>query len=275
MQYGMIIDLERCVGCHACTMACRGEWNVPLGFERNWVRRMGPTIVEGMMTSTYYPGLCNHCTNPTCVEVCPADTLEVTFTDKKTGETLTEEIAATWKDPFDGLVLIDKNRCIGCGACVEACPYGARYINEDLVDDVSEDGKADKCTYCAPRLEQGLEPACVQTCITGARIFGDLDDPESEVAKYVAKGAVGIEPADAEEPFVPNSRYYGNERDMALLMDTQTPEMASIDLLKRKTMIAAAVRPLKKQLKGLGVAGLIGAAAIQRLTAENSPEESK
>lgn len=270
MQYGMIIDLDRCVGCHACTMACQGEWDVPLGFERNWVRRMGPTMIEGQMTSTYYPGLCNHCSSPTCIEECPGEPIEMTFTDAKTGESITQEIAATWKDPINGLVLVDKNRCIGCGACVEACPYGARYINEEQVDDVSEDGKADKCTYCAPRLEAGLEPACVQTCITHARIFGDLDDPESEVAKYVARGAQMIEPVDAEEPLVPNSRYYGNKRDIALLMETQRPEMAGLPKkARRRALLATLARPAKEELKKLGMAGAIGAIAVKKLLTED------
>ncbi len=115
MQYGMIIDLERCVGCHACTIACRAEWEVPVDFYRNWVFRMGPSMVGDEIASTYYPGLCNHCTDPVCVPECPADTEEMTFTNSKTGETTTMEVAATWKDPFDGTVQIDKNRCIGCG----------------------------------------------------------------------------------------------------------------------------------------------------------------
>lgn len=269
MRYGMIIDLDLCVGCHACTMACRGEWEVPLGYERNWVRRMGPTIINGEMASTYYPGLCNHCEYPTCVEVCPADPIEMTFTNQQTGETKTMEIAATWKNPFNGLVLIDKNRCIGCEECVYACPYGARYMNPDLVDDVSDMGKADKCTFCAPLLEQGMQPACVQTCITDARIFGDLDDPESEVSKYIAKGAKGIEPEGAYEPLEPNVRYYGNKKDMALLFATQTPEMANIDRIKRRAMIASTVAPLKKQIKEFGMAGLLGAAALKTLSEEN------
>ena len=263
MQYGMIIDLNRCVGCHACTIACKAEWEVPVEFGRNWVHRMGPSMVGDEMASTYYPGLCNHCAEPVCVPECPADTEEVTFTDAKTGKKKTMEVAATWKDPFDGTVQIDKDRCLGCGACAEACPYGARYVNPALVDDVSEDGKADKCTYCKPRVDAGGIPACVQTCITGARIFGDLDDPNSEVAKYVKKGAIGIEPNGGE--LGPNSRYYGRKKDISLLMQTKTPELADLNMVRRRAMLASLAKPAIKSLKSFGMLGMIGLLAAETL----------
>ncbi|SDP09507.1 4Fe-4S dicluster domain-containing protein [Desulforhopalus singaporensis] len=264
MQYGMIIDLERCVGCHACTIACKAEWEVPVEFNRNWVYRMGPSKVGNEIAATYYPGLCNHCTEPVCVPECPADTEDVTFTDPKTGKTVTMEVAATWKDPFDGTVQVDKNRCIGCGACADACPYNARYVNPDLTDDVSEDGKVDKCTYCQPRLQAGLEPACVQTCITGARIFGDLDDPNSEVAKYVKKGAKGLEAEGGD--LGPNSRYIGKKKDMALLFNSYTPELADMNKVRRRAMIASLVKPAVKQLQGLGLLGAAGILVAKKLS---------
>ncbi len=257
MQYGMIIDLERCVGCHACTIACKAEWEVPVESGRNWVFRLGPSLVNNEMASTYYPGLCNHCTDPVCVPECPADTIDMTFTNPKTGEKIVEEVAATWKDPIDGTVQIDKTRCVGCGACVDACPYNARYVNPDLVDDVSEDGKADKCTYCKPRIEAGSEPACVQTCITGARIFGDLDDPNSEVSAYIKKGAVGIEANGGN--LGPNSRYYGKKKDMDLLLETSTPELADIAQVRRRAMLASLGRSAKKTLNSIGIIGVAGA----------------
>lgn len=263
MQYGMIIDLERCVGCHACTIACKAEWEVPVEYGRNWVYRMGPSKIGEEMASTYYPGLCNHCNDPVCVPECPADTEEMTFTDAASGKTETIEVAATWKNPFDGTVQIDKSRCIGCGACVDACPYEARYINPDLLDDVSEDGKADKCTYCKPRIEAGFDPACVQTCITGARIFGDLNDPKSEVAKYVKRGATGIEPEGGE--LGPNSKYIGKKKDMDLLFKTQTPELADLTPIRRRAMLASLTRPVKKQMKSLGLLGLIGGVMLKKI----------
>jgi len=269
MQYGMIIDLERCVGCHACTIACKAEWDVPVEFGRNWVYRIGPMKINGEIGATYYPGLCNHCKDPVCVPECPADTVEREFVHPKTGEKTTMEVAATWKDPFDGTVQIDKDRCLGCGACADACPYGARYVNPDLVDDVSEDGKADKCTYCKPRLEAGFEPACVQTCITGARIFGDLDDPESEVSQYVAKGAKGIEPNGGE--LGPNSRYYGKQKDMDMLFDTHTPELADMTRVRRRAMLASVLKPAMKSMKSIGLIGLIGAVAVKTI----DPDDEK
>jgi len=270
MQYGMIIDLERCVGCHACTIACKAEWEVPVEFGRNWVYRMGPALVKNEMASTYYPGLCNHCTEPVCVPECPADTVERIFTDAKSGKTKTMEVAATWKDPFDGTVQIDKARCLGCGACADACPYNARYVNPDQLDDVSEDGKADKCTYCKPRVDAGGVPACVQTCVTGARIFGDLDDPDSEVSKYVKKGAKGIEPTGGK--LGPNSRYYGKKKDMNLLFSSHTPELADLDQIRRRAMLASMVRPAIKGIKNVGLLGAVGIMVAKHVDDKNSDE---
>jgi tetrathionate reductase subunit B len=189
---------------------------------------------------------------------------EMTFTNIKTGETTTMEVAATWKDPFDGTVQIDKNRCIGCGACVDACPYNARYINPALVDDVSEDGKADKCTYCKPRVDAGSAPACVQTCITGARIFGDLDDPNSEVAKYVKNGAIGIEPNGGE--LGPNSKYFGKKKDMDLLFTSHTPELADLGQVRRRAMLASMVKPAIKKIRNIGLIGVVGALIAKELS---------
>jgi tetrathionate reductase subunit B len=270
MQYGMIIDLERCVGCHACTIACKAEWEVPVEFGRNWVKRLGPSKVGNELASTYYPGLCNHCAKPPCVDVCPADPVEMTFKDATSGKTTTLSVAATWKDPFNGTVQIDKSRCIGCGACVESCPYEARYINPAMVDDVSSDGKADKCTYCMPRVEAGLVPACVQTCITNARIFGDLDDPNSEVAQYVKKGAKGLEPKG--ETIGPNSRYYGKKKDMTLLFQDYTPELADMGSVKRRAMMASMVKPAMRQARDLGLLGLAGAMLVKGLTEKKNDE---
>ena len=250
MQYGMIIDLNRCVGCHACAVACRAEWEIPVQFARNWLRRLGPAKTAHGLAATYYPGLCNHCAHPACVEVCPADTEMVTFKDVKTGRTKNMEVAATWKDPFNGTVQIDKKRCLGCGACADACPYGARYVNPDLADDDS-DGKADKCTYCMPRVAVGLQPACVQTCLAEARIFGDLDDPESEVSKYVKKGAVGLTSKNVQ--IGPNSRYFGNKKDMALLMTQAPQEMPEAN--SRRSMLAGLLRPARQQAETIGLAG--------------------
>lgn len=241
-QYGMVIDLEKCIGCHACAVACKAEWDVPTDQGRNWVKRLGPSNTPHGLASTYYPGLCNHCDQPACVAVCPADPASMTFTDPATGGKKTMEVAATWKDPFDGTVQIDKERCLGCGACADACPYSARYVNPDL----GEDGKADKCTFCVERLAAGLEPACVQTCLAGARIFGDLNDPKSAVAGYVKKGAIKME-SDAVR-IGPNVRYFGRKRDIALLTATSTPQVMPEASLRR-ILLARMVRPVVKGLK--------------------------
>ena len=260
MQYGMVIDLDKCVGCHACAIACKAEWEVPTQYGRNWLRRLGPSNTPHGLASTYYPGLCNHCDQPACVDVCPADPVTMEFKDTKTGKTVTMEVAATWKDPFNGTVQIDKNRCLGCGACADACPYGARYVNPDLADDDSE-GKADKCTYCMPRVAAGLAPACVQTCLANARIFGDLNDPDSEVAKLVKKGAVGLTSKNVQ--IGPNSRYIGNKRDMALLMTQAPQEMPEANL--RRNMLAHMMKPAMKSVTNIGLAGLAGTLLVKSL----------
>ncbi len=263
MQYAMVIDLNRCVGCHACAVACKAEWDVPTDNGRNWVRRLGPARTSYGLSKTYYPGLCNHCDYPPCVDVCPADTVKKTFTCPDTGKTKTMEVAATYKDPFTGVVLIDKDRCLGCGACAEACPYGARYVNPDL----GEDGKADKCTFCIERINAGLEPACVQTCLSRARIFGNMNDPDSEVSKYLKNGASRLESNAVK--IGPNVYYYGNQRDMQLLKRTCTPrEMPEVNLIGKRAVFAKLGKSLTK---GAGLAGIVGM-ACSTLGREDSAE---
>ncbi len=269
-QYGMIIDLNRCVGCHACSVACRAEWNVPIGKDsedrvrrRSWVERLGPTETPKGLAYTYYPGLCNHCDKPSCVEVCPADTVSMTFTGKD-GTTKTMDVAATWKDPFDGSVQIDKERCIGCGACAEACPYTARYMNED-----GDEPKADKCTFCVERIALGGEPACVQTCLAGARIFGDVSDPDSAVSAYIKKGAVRLESAAVK--LGPNVRYFGKERDLYLLDKTSTPqELAQIN--QRRLLMAHLSKKTSRHLQGMG---LLGMAALWMKSKEQDSDRTE
>lgn len=216
-QYAMVIDLNRCVGCHACALACRAEWQVPVPYHRNWVKRLGPDKTPEGLSYTFWPGLCNHCDHPVCVGVCPADKVEREFKNPKTGEIKKLQIAATYKDPFTGAVLIEKDRCIGCGNCVAACPYSARYLNEQL-----DEPKADKCTFCVERIAAGEVPACVKTCIVDARIFGDLSDKKSEVYKLVhEKGAKRL--SSKEVDIGPNVYYIGKKKDISLLFTKCAP----------------------------------------------------
>ncbi len=155
-RYAMVIDQSRCVACMACVVACKRENRVPPEHYRTRVLE----IVDGefpKLKSEMRSELCNHCDHAPCVTVCP------------TGASHKEE---------DGTVQIDREKCVGCKACIAACPYNARYINE-------EHGYADKCSFCQHRLRAGKKPACVVTCIGGSRIFGDLDDPTSEVSRIL------------------------------------------------------------------------------------------
>ena len=171
-RYAMAIDIDRCLGCQACLVACKAENEVP---DDRYRLRMRETVVGRFpeLTAEFRPEQCFHCNSPPCVSVCP------------TGATYQTD---------DGLVLIDPNKCSGCKACVTACPYGMRYVHPG--------GWVDKCTFCAHRLDVGLEPACVETCPTGARAFGDLDDPVSPVsAAIAAAGSVGVlNPSAGTEP---------------------------------------------------------------------------
>ena len=153
-RYGMVVDLRKCIGCQACTVSCSMENLPPIGQFRTTVLQYevdrGTDVPPAMVS---LPRLCNHCDEPPCVPVCP---VQATFQRQ------------------DGIVLVDNERCVGCGYCVQACPYDARFINH-------ETQTADKCTFCEHRLEVGLLPACVESCVGGARVIGDLNDPGSEI----------------------------------------------------------------------------------------------
>jgi tetrathionate reductase subunit B len=185
--YGFLVDSEKCTGAGKCLTACRVENDVPEGYNRTWVERYihfkdGTVRVDGVPETGYsgsgipevdpesverayfVPKLCNHCDDAPCNQVCP--------------------VHAAFMSP-EGFALVDAERCIGCAYCVQACPYGARFINPDT-------GTADKCTWCYHRVKKGEQPACVEACPTGARVFGRLDDPESEISKRVAKISTSV-----------------------------------------------------------------------------------
>jgi Fe-S-cluster-containing dehydrogenase component len=173
--YAYAVDTSQCIGCCACMRACRAENDVPAGCFRTWieryrVRRDGEVLVDAatadnfvfaddgaggdVVKAFFVPKLCNHCEKSVCTQVCP--------------------VGATYDTP-DGVVLVDRKRCIGCGYCVQACPYGTRFISPTR-------HYADKCTLCYHRIAKGQPPACVLACPKGVRIFGDLNDPTSRIS---------------------------------------------------------------------------------------------
>ncbi len=213
------VDATKCIGCLRCLEACKRENNVPLDAHhfRTWVERY--TYLDGdekphidsqndpgdiaaagseavyrfdnrykdanVEKSFFVPKLCNHCTNPACVQVCPT--------------------GATYKTK-DGVVLIDHEYCIGCQYCVQACPYGARFFNyEKMV--------TDKCTWCYHRITKGLNPACVEVCPMQARIFGDRNDPDSPISVFLRENRTYVlKPETGNDP---NVFYIGTDKDVS------------------------------------------------------------
>lgn len=173
-RWGMVVDIRKCIGCQACTVACTMENVVPQGKFRTIVSNY-EIQSEGKTHNVVLPRLCNHCEEPPCIPVCP--------------------VQATYQRE-DGIVIVDNTRCVGCSYCVQACPYDARFINP-------ETNTADKCTFCVHRVEAGLLPACVETCVGGARIFGDLKDPQSQVSQLIQEHATsGLRPEMQTKPQV-------------------------------------------------------------------------
>lgn len=156
MNYGFVIDNRKCIGCHACSTACKSENDVPLSVHRTWVKVVERGAYPDVRRS-FQVTRCNHCENPPCVRICP--------------------VTAMYQRD-DGIVEFDGSACIGCKACMQACPYDAIYIDPQT-------RTAAKCHYCAHRVEVGLEPACAVVCPTHAIVAGDLDDPMAEIAKLV------------------------------------------------------------------------------------------
>ncbi|HEX8147644.1 MAG TPA: 4Fe-4S dicluster domain-containing protein, partial [Pyrinomonadaceae bacterium] len=168
-KWGKVLDQTRCIGCHACTTACKSENLVPLGVTRTYVKHVDvgqwPQARRAHQVTR-----CNQCAHAPCVAACPT--------------------SAMFKRP-DGIVDFDTRICIGCKACMAACPYDAIFINP-------EDHSAEKCNFCAHRIDSGLEPACVVVCPTEAILVGDMNDPDSRVAHYVGREALQVRRPEKE-----------------------------------------------------------------------------
>lgn len=157
-RYGMLLDTGKCVGCYACRVACQMQNELPPG--ESYIRFYeNETGVFPNVNHEIVPVQCQHCEDAPCVSVCPT-----------TASYIRE----------DGIVMVDHFKCIGCKYCMEACPYDAREIHHAT-------GTIDKCVFCQSLVEQGEDPACVTTCIADARVFGDLDDPNSHINQVIAE----------------------------------------------------------------------------------------
>ncbi len=187
-RWAMVIDLRRCYGCRSCTIACKAEFNVPLGA---WNTAVYGEVIGKFpgAEKLFLPRLCNQCEGnekdqiPPCIKECPEYPKDRRVFITPGGEKIRYRGGATYKRP-DGLILYENKYCTGCGKCIVACPYGARAFNKFLISgkDSTKNGIT-KCTLCRHRIDNGVVPACVNICPGRARIFGDLNDPESPISK--------------------------------------------------------------------------------------------
>ena len=188
-NFGFLIDNRKCIECHACTVACKSEHQVPIGVDRTWVKY----IEKGDFPNNrrlFTVLRCNHCEDAPCVTICPVTSLY---------------------QREDGIVDFDSDRCIGCQACLQACPYDALYLDPDT-------DAAAKCNFCSHRIEVGLEPSCVTVCPEQAIVAGDLDDSNSEISRLVNRHPVQVrKPEKGTRP-----KLFYIEGDKAALVPTQT-----------------------------------------------------
>ena len=228
MRYGFAIDQRTCIGCHACTVACKIEHDIPVGQFRTWVKYVEkgeyPTTTREMGVMR-----CNHCTDAPCVKGCPTQALFI-------------------RD--DGIVDFDSDSCIGCKMCMQACPYDAIYIDENT-------HTAAKCNFCAHRIDSGLEPACVQVCPTQSIWMGDIDDPTSGISKFLSITPVNVR--TPEQGTRPNVYYVG--ADQTVLDPLAAPVdgsylWADADALRLETAAELPGDPMSKARLTLNTAHL-------------------
>lgn len=231
-QLAMVIDSSKCIDCKGCMVSCKVANHVPEGHWRNWIKVSAANFSEGSgVMQEFQPGGCMHCDVPTCVHACPT--------------------GATYKDEETGIVEINRDLCIGCGNCIPACPYGARYRHPEL-------RVADKCNYCPERRANELLPACVDTCPTKARVFGDINDPTSEAAILLKENQDKVvRLVNAASDTKPNMYYLGDTRPADWPVQAKMP--TPMDWLVN------VANPVVKVLVGLTGVGLIGLAARQYL----------
>lgn len=182
-KWGMVIDLRKCIGCHSCSVACKTENEVPPAVFRSWVKLMDKGVYPNAR-SLSLPVLCNNCENAVCVKVCP--------------------VKASYKRD-DGIVMVDPHKCVGCKYCMAACPYQVRHLNPVR-------RYVQKCSFCYQRVDAGLMPACVETCPARARVFGDLNDPTSEIVKLLVENPTSV--LKPESGTKPNVFYIALDKDI-------------------------------------------------------------
>lgn len=240
IQLAMVIDSSSCIDCKACMAACKVENNVSPGYWRNWVKEQEPDFDDsGHLISSqlghFQPGNCMHCDNATCVDACPT--------------------GATYKDPKNGTVLVNEDLCIGCGSCIPACPYGARYRH-------IEKKKVDKCDFCQARRDRGDLPACVTTCPTKARTFGNIYDPESDVARLLSREK-SVKVVNRETDTKPNIFYLSSTAPLDWPVKAEIP--APIKIWKF-------INPFTWGIVGLSVLGVIVMLGKQLLIKDTPPD---
>jgi len=241
-HYAFVIDVSRCIDCRACLVACSVENQVPMNHTRIWVQDLGVQGFYPELKRTFIPYNCMHCENPPCTEVCVS--------------------GATYKNDQSGLVLVDQKACIGCGFCVDACTYNVRYLDEKR-------GVVDKCNACEQRLEVGLQPACVATCLGKSRMFGDLNDPASEVSLALrnAKSIVRLDYEKGKLDTDPNI-YYINANNFEMLElsgEGRKPLVSLSGILPRDPKYNIAETGWKRVLVPVIAAGIGASFAVQAI----------